>query len=108
MNRLAVVAMVVCSGCFLRPKQEVNGIVFYEHIWAKESRAVAFQADVDLGPCPSRELLPTQRMGSTPVVVGVRGCGTSAVYVRQLAKRSGPVASDDPRAVWTLTSRSAP
>lgn len=112
MGRLLIAAAVaVSAGCFFQPRTTSNGITFYRSIWERAVNDVEFRAQIDLGPCANRQFLALQRAGKWPVVIGVSGCGTTAIYAHQLPGRGnrGPVITHDKRAAWTLVeSSSAP
>jgi hypothetical protein len=84
----------------------VNGIEVYEKHWNQVLTDLGPRASYDLN-CPREQLELTlfKRTGRVPTEVGVAGCGTRAMYIKQTARVPGgmaPIISD----TWILNSDS--
>ncbi len=84
----------------------VSGIEVYEKHWNQVLTDLGPRASYDLS-CPREKLEFTlfKRTGRVPTEVGVAGCGTRAMYIKQTARVPGgmaPIISD----TWILNNDS--
>jgi hypothetical protein len=95
--------LLVLTGCsaIFRQRADVGGATVYQFIWEPVEAELSIRADAELGPCPRRAYTVFQKHKHDPVVVALRGCGTTAIYSRLLSNGK-PARTGS----WSLTSRS--
>jgi hypothetical protein len=87
-----------------QPKTTSGGIEVYESVWERTDRDLRYRAGMELGCDPEDvELTLVQRQGKFPTVVHAAGCGSQALYSRQLRRSHGKYT--DKNSTWEVESK---